>query len=254
MKDVVKCRKQLLRTVAVFALVLVSIELLSFSLVAQTPQQNPIRPHIWGIAHVAIDVSDLTAARSFYRDTLGFPTPFSVQRTDGSNWIGYIKINDRQYLELFSDSSRRGGSFDHIAFYTDDLAGMRRYLISQSVKIIRDIHQSRTGDAFLSINDPDGRAIEIVEYKTDSWTAQERTKGNNSDHIVHVGLFGGFTNATKKFYEGVLGFQVPSETAQNSALRVPDGTDYIEFLPVSSEANESCEIVLASHKSLCIQP
>src|SRR5262245_66093102 len=88
------------------------------------------RPRILGVAHVAFYVSDLSKARAFYKDFLGFDEPFSLKRDDGSERIAFIKINDQQYIELFADSPRNDDRLNHVAIYTDDAAGMRDYLAS----------------------------------------------------------------------------------------------------------------------------
>jgi len=235
------------------ALLILSAMLFVCGALAQTTQNGLVRPRILGIAHVAIDVNDLRAASAFYSQVLGFQTPFSLQRSTGEDWIAYVKINDQQHVELFANSSRPDGAFDHIAFSTDDLASMRRYLISRGIKIARDIHQGRTGDTFLSINDPDKRLIEIVEYKAGSWTAQERAKGGNADHISHVAVPGGLTNAARYFYQNVLGFE-PVPATNGTDLRMPGEADYIEFPAGVSQVNESCAVFLVSNKSLCMRP
>jgi lactoylglutathione lyase len=220
--------------------------------------QNQIaRPRIFGIAHVAFVVNDFAAAQSFYEDTVALEMPFSLKHPNGGRWIDYLKINNQQYVELFNDSTQPNGAFNHIAFYTDDLAGMRKYLLFHGVKLGRDIHQGRTGDAFLSFRDPDGRIVEMVEYKSSSWTAEASKKSNGSspDHILHVAVPRGFTVASQSFYRDVLGFVLTlGSTQSNPSVRVPEGNDYVEFLPATSQVNESCEIVLSSGKSLCRQP
>jgi lactoylglutathione lyase len=88
------------------------------------------RPHILGVAHMALYVSDLQAARAFYKDLLGFAEVFSLKRDDGSDRIAFIKINDDQYIELFAESPRQEGHLNHIAFFTDSAEAMRDYLAS----------------------------------------------------------------------------------------------------------------------------
>src|SRR5690348_13531373 len=86
------------------------------SLLAQTKAQ---RPRILGVAHIALYTSDLANARSFYEDFLGFQEPFSLKREDGSVRIAFVKVNDAQYVELFTDSPRLDGQLNHIAISTD---------------------------------------------------------------------------------------------------------------------------------------
>src|SRR5262245_60291783 len=63
--------------------------------------QGPPRPKILGVAHLALFVSDLGKARAFYRDLLGYDESFTLPKSDGSVQIAFVKINDRQWIELF---------------------------------------------------------------------------------------------------------------------------------------------------------
>ena len=75
----------------------------------------PKRPKILGLAHVAFYVRDLAKARTFYKDFLGFDEePFTLKKNDGAERIVFIKINDRQYLELFAEDPKNDGRLNHI--------------------------------------------------------------------------------------------------------------------------------------------
>src|SRR5271165_6519536 len=62
---------------------------------------GPARPHIVGVSHIALYVHDLAKTRAFYKDFLGFDEPYSLTNKDGSLHLTWIKINDRQTIELF---------------------------------------------------------------------------------------------------------------------------------------------------------
>jgi catechol 2,3-dioxygenase-like lactoylglutathione lyase family enzyme len=214
-----------------------AILLVTRSLLAQTPEH---RPRVLGIAHIAFDVGDLTKTRAFYENVLGFEQAFSLARPDGTEWIGFIKVNDRQYVELFAAGSQFAGELDHLALYTDDAAGMRAYVTARGIPLVDELHTGRTGDEYFSIRDPDGHLIEIVQYKPHSWSAREA--GNLmrpdriSDHISHAGIVVRSMAASLRFYHDVLGFQ---EFAQDmtsgpapkwASVRVADGTDYLALV------------------------
>ncbi len=197
-------------------------------------------PRILGIAHVAFYVSDLGKTRVFYKDFLGFDEPFSLKHQDGTDWIGFVKVNDYQYLELFTGDSSNRGQLSHIAIYTDNAAQMKDYLTSRGIQIIARLHQGQTGDTFFSVADPDGHLIEIVEYRPNSWTARE--KGNFmpadriSNHILRVGLMVGSAEPALKFYGDILGFQEVGRANDNYSqavridMRAPNGNDYLELI------------------------
>jgi lactoylglutathione lyase len=198
------------------------------------------RPRILGIAHVAFYVGDLNRTRAFYKDFLGFDEPFSLKHPDGTDWIGYMKVNDHQYLELFAGDSTNRGQLAHIAIYTDNAVQMKDYLQSRGIEPVAKLHQGQTGDYFFSVADPDDHLIEIVEYRPNSWTAREKgnfmPSGRISNRILRAGLMVRSTDRALKFYRDVLGFQQISggSTDQTQTtrvgVRVPNGDDSLELI------------------------
>src|ERR1700682_4161130 len=198
------------------------------------------RPRVLGVAHMALFVSDLSKARAFYRDFLGYEEPYVLKREDGSDRIAFIKINDDQYLELFAESPRQDGHLSHISFLTDSAQGMRDYLASRGVSVPDKIGKGRVGNLNFNIVDPDGHTVEIVQYEPASWTLREKGKfvpdTRISTHMIHVGWGVGALEPAMKFYRDILGFQEfwrGSSSGKELSwvnMRVPDGDDYIEFM------------------------
>ena len=117
-------------------------------------QVQPARPKITGIAHVRLYAANLYASRDFYRVNLGF----------GSGTAGCLGIanpcftvNGRQHIELLQIP---GGTPDNllaeVAFATDDVAKMRRYLIAHGKAPIGPqwIHCGEDGEHV--VTDPQG--------------------------------------------------------------------------------------------------
>ena len=101
-------------------------------------QADPARPHITGISHIALYVHDLDKSRAFYKDFLGFAEPYSLTNQDGSVRLTWIKINDRQSIELFPATTNGTDRLHHIALETDDAAGMRDYLAARGVGLAEE--------------------------------------------------------------------------------------------------------------------
>lgn len=210
---------------------------------------NVPRPKILGVAHMALYVSDLTKARDFYENFLGYGEPFTLKRkgTDDER-IVFIKINDYQYLELFAEDPKNDGRLNHISIYTDNAQQMHDYLASKGVKVPEKVGKGQTGNSNYNIKDPDGHTVEIVQYEPDSWTAREKGKfmpdTRISTHMAHVGVLIGPLAAAINFYHDVLGFE---ETWRGGGsprqlswvnMKVPDGTDYIEFMLYNSPPDD----------------
>jgi catechol 2,3-dioxygenase-like lactoylglutathione lyase family enzyme len=221
----------------------VVILLLSLNLSA-VGLDTPKRPHILGVAHMALFVSDLQKAREFYEDFLGYQEPYTLKGDDNSDRIAFIKINEDQYLELFAESPKQDGHLNHISFFTDSAEGMRAYLSSRGVKVPEKVGKGKIGNSNFNITDPDGHTVEIVQYEPDSWTKREKGKylpdTRISQHMPHVGVVVGPLDPAMKFYRDILGFQEFWRGSSSGTvlswvnMRVPDGEDYLEFMLYST--------------------
>src|SRR5262249_21408634 len=114
------------------------------------------RPHVLGLAHVALFVSDLQKARAFYEDFLGYQEPYALKRDDGSDRIAFIKINDQQYIELFAESPKNDGHLNHISFVTDSAQHMHDYLAARGIKVPDKVGKGKIGNLNFNVTDPDG--------------------------------------------------------------------------------------------------
>jgi lactoylglutathione lyase len=203
--------------------------------------EAPARPRITGISHAAFYVSDMAKARAFYEGFLGYQSPFTLARPQGGELV-WIKINDRQTVELFpgSEVAPDADRLYHIAIETDDAEAMRVYLQSKGVAVPDKVGVGKIGNKNYFIKDPNGNTVEIVQYMADGWTMREKGRFMSDARVAtrmsHVGIMVGQLDASLKFYGDILGFK---ETWRGSAggktlswvnLRVPDGEDYVEFM------------------------
>lgn len=172
-------------------------------------QPGPGRPAITGLSRMALYVHDLAKSRAFFEDFLGFAEPYALTNADGSTRLTWIKINDRQSIELFPEKVPNADRLCHIAVETDDAAGLRDYLAAHGVKVPAQVTKGKIGNWNYFITDPDGRMVEIVQDSADGWTRQNQGKfmpdSRIATRIAHVSLLEGDLDAAKAFYEGVLG-------------------------------------------------
>jgi catechol 2,3-dioxygenase-like lactoylglutathione lyase family enzyme len=214
-----------------------SITLLLFASIAAA---EPQRPRILGLAHIALFTADVEKSRRFYKEFLGYGEPFDLKNSDGSLSLTFIKINDHQYIELFPERESRSDRLHHISVYTEDAEAMRLYLASRGVKVPDRVPKGRIGNSNFNVTDPDGHTVEIVQYESGGWSMREKGKHVGPERVstrmLHLGILVGDLAAAKKFYGEVLGFSEfwrgSSDEKQLSwvNMRVPDGTDYIEFM------------------------
>lgn len=202
--------------------------------------EAPRRPRITGIAHIALYVHDIEKARWYYKDFLGFAEPFSLNRPDGGLALTFIKVNDRQYIELFPEVEAGSDRLNHIAIETDDAEALRAYLGAQGITVPAKVTKGRIGNSNFNVKDPDGHTVEIVQYEPDGWSIREKGRSMPADRVsgrmLHVGILVGTLEPAMKFYRDTLGFQEIWRGSRDDKqlnwvnIKVPDGDTYIEFM------------------------
>ena len=229
--------------------------------------QQPVRPKVLGLAHIALASHDLQKSRAFYSGFLGFDEVSNWKNPDGTTAFTFFKINDHQYVELTPEKVPGTDRLGDISFETDDLEGMRQYLDAKGVRVPPQAKAGRIGNLSFQIADPAGHVIEFVQYLPTGQTAQnfgkDLGKQRVSMHMTHAGLIVSDLDPEYRFYTDVLGFQ---ETWRGSSdgkvlswinLKAPDSPDYVEFMlakPVPAptargSAHHLCLVVPSVEKS-----
>jgi lactoylglutathione lyase len=198
------------------------------------------RPKILGVAHIALYVHDIEKSRQYYRDLLGYEEVFLLNMADGKLSLTFVKINDRQYIELFPETKADTDRLNHISIEVDDAEAMRAYLGSKGIKVPDKVGKGRIGNSNLNVKDPDGHTLEIVQYEPGGWTIRDKGKALNgprlSNRMMHLGILVGSLEPAMKFYRDILGFEEIWRGGRTDKrldwvnMKVPDGDDYIEFM------------------------
>ena len=203
-------------------------------------QKEAARPKILGLAHIALAAHDLQASRAFYHDFLGFDEVSNWKKADGTTAFTFFKINDRQYIELTPESQVNTDRLGDISFETDDAEAMRRYLAGKGFAVPAELKPNRIGNLAFKVIDPEGHAIEFLQYLPGGQTAREFGKGLGaeriSSHMTHAGLIVTHPDAEYRFFVEVLGFRETWRGSSDGAvlswinLKTPDSADYVEFM------------------------
>jgi lactoylglutathione lyase len=153
-----------IRSVRSFVFVAAALALTASLIQAQ--DATPQRPEITGVSHVGYFVSDLPKAMNFWHDLLGFDeyTTLNKPGTDQTR-IAFIKINDHQHIELFTDApASPPNMMSHYCFSVSNVEQMRLYLRSKGFDVKPgNGGTTRTGDYAFEIKDPDGTLVEFVQ-------------------------------------------------------------------------------------------
>ena len=183
------------------------------------------RPHILGIDHVSFYTTNPDGVKKLYADLLGLTSAAPTEPGEtlrylvGTQWVGYSPAPD----------ARATDRMDHVAFATDNIAGLRRYLAEKGFKPSQIQGQSDHSLSF-TMNDPEGHHIEFVERtKADAAPAPSAV----SRHMIHAGFLVYNRGAEDHFYRDLLGFRpywhggMKDDETDWVSLQVPDGTDWL---------------------------
>jgi catechol 2,3-dioxygenase-like lactoylglutathione lyase family enzyme len=219
----------------------------------QQPAAAPGRPVIAGIAHVAIQTSDIARARAFYGELLGYPE-IGPKRPHTAVFF----VNDRQRL-IVRDGlpASRDERFIDLAFESS-AAAMRDWLIGHGLQASEPAADADAGGRRIDTKDPDGHPIQFVELDRGVHGATATPDQRLSKRILHAGLTIKDSPAADRFYKDVLGF---SETWRGGRpegvinwfnMRVPDGTDYLEYMLYPAAPPTRQQLGSAHHVALLV--
>jgi catechol 2,3-dioxygenase-like lactoylglutathione lyase family enzyme len=117
---------------------------------------------IVGIAHIAFRVSDLDREIAFL-GKLGFEESFAI--TNGGRIAEvFIKINDRQFIELYPQTNPpQPLGWMHVCYEVGDLNTLYKFYDSVGLKLV-SVRKAGAGNLISAINDPEGRVTEFTQY------------------------------------------------------------------------------------------
>jgi len=196
---------------------------------SQTPAGG--RPRILGIDHVSFYTTAPDGVKALYSGTLGLTSAPPVESGElvrymvGRQWIGYSAAPDPKATDRM----------DHVAFTTDNIAALRKYLIAKGLNVPAVEGRADHGLSF-TMSDPEGHRIEFVE-RSASGPAAPTADSAVSRHMIHTGFVVYHRDAEDHFYRDILGFRLywhghdkPGTQDDWMAMQVPDGADWLEYM------------------------
>jgi catechol 2,3-dioxygenase-like lactoylglutathione lyase family enzyme len=137
------------------------------------------RPPVSGISELVLEVSDLEAARRFYRDVLGFEETLYGEGAEGRYW--YL-VGDTARLGLWTEqiglAGGRGGVHVHYAFSVADaeIDRLKNRIEAAGAEVEGPI-QLGPGRA-IYVTDPDGNVVEFWSQDLAKYAEGARAGGN----------------------------------------------------------------------------
>jgi len=240
------------RVAAVAAAVLAALT------VGATAQVPANRPRITGIDHIVFRASDEAAVRRFYGDLLGLsggiggkvagcaPGDGCEGSTQKLGPLLIFQVGPRQ--TIYVEPGLPAGEDERLrllAFATPDLEALAAHLTAKGIAVTRILAPGPGPGGAIAVSDPDGHPLAFVQR---DWPPQDRIPGPGaskvkpplSSRILHAGLTVRDEAAATRFYKDVLGFSEIWRGGRSEGvtdwinMRVPDGTDYLEYMLVSS--------------------
>lgn len=215
----------------------------------------PARPRITGISHITFRTTDPLAARRFYGGVLGL----TGRPASGDPRIVF-SVGGRQRVIIEpglrpQDEER----LDHLAFDTSDIKALGVFLASRGLLPPSGGGATETlcEPGAIRVTDPDGHPVEFVQAR---WPPGPPAPGSSralSHRLLHAGLTIRDEEAAHRFYRDALGFSEiwrggrKEGATQWVNMRVPDGTDYLEYMLVSAEPDRRQRGVL-HHAALMV--
>ncbi len=203
----------------------------SMTLFAQPPAPDS---GIIGIAHIAFRVSDLDREIAFF-GKLGYEESFAITDGGKTNEV-FIKINDRQFIELYPQTApSQPIGWMHVCYEVGDLNILYKYYDSMGLKPT-PVQKAAAGNLISSVNDPEGRVTEFTQYMPGSRHTLDRGQhlgaGRISTELMGFDLPIREGAAMKEFYTD-LGFEAENVNG-NVRLTAPAAPDlHIEIRAVT---------------------
>lgn len=224
-------------------LILLQLAVMTNSSYAQTTK----RPDIIGIAAVELQVSNTKKALTFYEGLLGY-TCKALPSTSGKQPSFIIRVNQRQSIGL--QGGLPEGQIERlvaIGLQTTDAAAMRIYLKDKGIVVPDTLNRTAHHSLSFSIEDPEKRQIRFIQFTgpgNEAAFLKSATSDIISDRILHAGLTISNLPQAHAFYQDILGFSEIWRGGSNDSItnwinmRLPESTDYIEYMLVSSPPNK----------------
>ena len=176
----------------------------------RTFAQAPSTSQITGIAHIAYRVSDLDKEVAFL-EKLGFEESFSNTSASGKTTEVFIKVNDRQFIEVYPQANPSEPlGWMHVCYESGDINSLAAALTAHGLKPT-EVRKAGAGNLLTTMKDPEDRVTEFTQYMPGSRhtldKGQHLGEHRISEEMVGFSLPVPDLEAARKFYVTGMGFE-----------------------------------------------
>jgi catechol 2,3-dioxygenase-like lactoylglutathione lyase family enzyme len=201
-------------------------------------------PKLTGIAHVAIRVANLDASRAFYQK-LGYAQPFNLTGKNGEITEAFVKISDRQYIELYPGDAAHAPAFLHVCFEAQNLPGLYPTYTASGI-VAPPVKKAGAGNLLMAWKGPEDQTEEITEYQPGSRHSNDFGKDLGADR-VSTHLLGAVVpmqdaQATADYFVQRMGF-TNDGTHEGAVVTAPPGLHDAYFAFRTAKASERLALV-----------
>jgi lactoylglutathione lyase len=128
------------------------------------------------LSHLCFDTDQLEVMKRFYTETLGLPLQFTFKNERGEIFGYYINCGDTTFIEIFDrvlKQKKWGGNDDkplhagtlytHFCLEVTGLKELKTQLESRGLQV-GEIRTGMDGSTQAWTRDPDGNAVELMEF------------------------------------------------------------------------------------------
>lgn len=194
-----------------------------------------------GLSHVGVKASDIESSCAFYREFLGYAEQCRLNYlTTGELMLVCFKINDDQWIEVFTGLRAGENRMHQVAFRTSDAELIRIQLREYGVAVPPTTPKGQMGNFNFVVTDPSGQIVEFVQPLPSGITEGDRGRllpgGRIATRLRSARIISNGAVETTAFYRAI-NFELKENGAapdSNDSDRLLRGEtangDYIEFV------------------------
>jgi catechol 2,3-dioxygenase-like lactoylglutathione lyase family enzyme len=224
---------------------------LAFSAATGLASAQTQTPPLNGIAHIALRVHNLDASRAFY-EKLGFVSAFNLKHDDGVVYESFIKINDKQFIELYPTTEKDTQvGFLHLCFEGADLEAIYKDYVAHGLTP-KPVRKAGAGNLLFTLAGPmqvsEPQNIEYTQYMPGSLHTNDTGKDLGPNRIAtklfSVSLGMQDIGVARDFYANQLSFTSPDP--RNPMILALPGTSGQQIEIVSVDLGHKARFTLES--------